>query len=150
MVSPRTRGSSHVWRMQRRFALERRRRVERRLERRVDLSDLCERKEENGRSATLFPVSPSIAHVVRIYVDVLGKEKKLATYRIHGAWTVQRRGARPMCRQRSYIDIAGYIRAQRTRFSSPPGCAVDSCIVWQCAVEWRERFRHCECREEDK
>jgi len=68
MVSPRTRGSSHVWRMQRRFALERRRRVERRLERRVDLSDLCkkEKKKTAGQQSCFScPSSPTLY----VYID---------------------------------------------------------------------------------
>jgi hypothetical protein len=69
-------------------------------------------------------------------------QKGKSTYRIHARRTVQRRGARSICRERRYINIARYIGAQHTRLSSPPGCAVGSRVVWQCAVEWRKRFRH--------
>lgn len=74
-------------------------------------------------------------------------EGRKSTHRVHARRTVQRRGARAVCSQRWDVDIARYIGTKRTRLSSPPGCAVRCCIVWQCAVEGRKRFRHCEVEE---
>jgi hypothetical protein len=76
--------------------------------------------------------------------------KGKVTHRVHARWAVQRRGARAVCCQCWYVDIARYIGTQRTGLSSPPRCALGPWVVWQCAGEGRKRFRHYEVGEREE